>query len=146
MSKLQKKLGSLGLYFKPNVLVHSERENINQEVGVLVDSESTSLSITPIDIEQSNSIFEMFFHRLKHRYLFAILLSNFGSLVKGTDFYLIASNSRIRHSAWEGGYSGRNYNGHQMEEKTTELKEKIAAARQLRMETKKTVHCAPCLA
>jgi hypothetical protein len=82
---------------KPNVLVDSGSENINEKVDFLVDSGSISMTIAQIDIEQSNSMVEMLFHRMKHRYLFTILLSNFDSLVKGTDFYLTESNTCIPH-------------------------------------------------
>jgi len=140
------KARSLGLHLKPNVLVDSGSENINQEVGVLVDSESISLTIAQIDIEQSNSMVEMLFHRLKHRYLFTILLSNFESLVKGTDFYLNESNTCIPHSALKGATPEEVITGIWTEEKITELKEKIAAARQIRIETNKAVRCTPCLA
>jgi putative transposase len=71
------KARSLGLHSKPNILVDSGSENINQEVGVLVESESISLTIAQIDIEQINSMVEMLSHRMKHRYLYTILLSNF---------------------------------------------------------------------
>ena len=96
------KARSLGLHSKPNVLVDSGSENINQEVSVLVESESISLTIAQIDIEQSNSMVEMLFLRMKHRYLFTILRSNFHWLVKGTDFYLIECNTYIPHSALKG--------------------------------------------
>jgi hypothetical protein len=79
----------LGQKIKPNVIVDSGCENINEEVDVLVDSESISLTIAQIGIEQSNSMVEMFFHGGRHRNLFSILLFNFESPVKGTDFYLI---------------------------------------------------------
>ena len=140
------KARSLGLHLKPNVLVDSGSENINQEVEGLVDSESISLTIAQIDIEQRNSMVEMLFHRLKHRYLFTILLSNFESLVKGTDFYLNESNTCIPHSALKGATPEEIITGIWTEEKITELKEKIAAARQLRIETNKAVRCTPCLA
>ena len=101
--------------------------------------------IAQIDIEQSNSMVEMLFHRMKHRYLYTTLLSNFESLVKGTDFYLIESNIYIPHSALKGATPEEIITGSWTEEKKTELKEKILAARQLRIETNKAVRCAPCL-
>jgi hypothetical protein len=131
---------------KPNVLVDSGCENINGEVDVLVDSESISLTIAQIDIEQSNSMVEMLFHRMKHRYLFTIFLSNFESLVKGTDFYLNESNTFIPHSALKGATPEEIVTGSWTEEKKMELKEKIAAARLLRFESNKAIRCAPCLA
>ena len=136
----------LGLEVKPNVLVDSGCENINPEVNDLVVSELISRTIAQIDIEQSNSMIEMLFHRLKHRYLFTILLSNFESLVNGTDFYLNESNTCIPHSALKGSTPEEIITGIWTEEKISELKEKITAARQLRIETNKAVRCTPCLA
>ena len=146
IEKALAKARSLGLEVKPNVLVDSGCENINEKVDVLVDSGSISMTIAQIDIEQSNSMVEMLFHRMKHRYLFTILLSNFDSLVKGTDFYLTESNTCIPHSALKGATPEEIITGSWTEEKKTELKEKIVAARQFRIETNKAVRCTPCLA
>ena len=146
IEKALEKAKSLGLEVKPNVLVDSGCENINEKVDILVDSEAISRTIAQIDIEQSNSMVEMLFHRMKHRYLFTILLSNFDSLVKGTDFYLTESNTCIPHSALKGATPEEIITGSWTEEKKTELKEKIVAARKLRIETNQAVRCAPCLA
>jgi hypothetical protein len=105
-----------------------------------------SRTIAQIDIEQSNSMVEMLFHRMKHRYLFTILLSNFDSLVKGTDFNLTESNTCIPHSALKGATPEEIITGSWTEEIKMELKEKIIAARQLRIETNKAVRSSPCLA
>ena len=89
---------------------------------------------------------EMIFHRMKHRYLYTILLSNFESPVKGTDFYLIESNTCFPHSALKGATPEKIITVSWTEEKKTELKEKIIAARQSRIETNKAVRSSPCLA
>ncbi len=89
---------------------------------------------------------EMLFHRMKHRYLYIFILSNFGSLAKGTEFYLTESNTCIPHPALKGATPEEIDTGSWTEEKKTELKEKIAAARQLRIETNKAVRSAPRLA
>ena len=68
----------------------------------LVKSKLILLTIAQIDIEQSNSMVEMLFHRMKHLYLYRIVLSNFESLVTGADFYLHESNTCIPHSALKG--------------------------------------------
>ena len=135
IEKALAKARSMGLEVKPNVLVDSGCENINGKVDLLVDSEAISRTIAQIDIEQSNSMVEMLFHRMKHRYLFTILLSSFDSLVKGTDFYLTESNTCIPHSALKGATPEEIITGSWTEEKKTELKEKIIAARKLRIET-----------
>jgi hypothetical protein len=89
---------------------------------------------------------EMLFHRMKHRYLFTILLSNFDSLVKGTDFNLTESNTCIPHSALKGATPEEIITGSWTEEIKMELKKKIIGARQLRIETNKAVRASPCLA
>jgi transposase InsO family protein len=134
IEKALAKARSLGLHLKPNVLV------------VLVDSGSISMTIAQIDIEQRNSMVEMLFHRMKHRYLFTILLSNFESLVKGADFYLYESNTCIPHSALKGATPEEIITGSWTEEKKMELKEKIIAARLSRVETNKAIRCTHCLA
>ena len=58
--------------------------------------------VAQIAIEQSNSMIEMLFHRLKHRHLFTIPLTNFVVLVKAVDFYLTDSNIFIPQSALDG--------------------------------------------
>jgi hypothetical protein len=104
------------------------------------------MTIAQIDIEQSNSMVEMLFHRMKHLYLYTIVLSNFESLVKGADFYLHESNTRIPHSALKGATPEEAITGKWTEDRITELKEKIVAARKLRLETNRAVRCTPCLA
>ncbi len=141
------KAQSLGLNIKPNVLVDSRVESVNQVVMEgLVKSKLILLTIAQIDIEQSNSMVEMFFHRMKHLYLYTIVLSNFESLVKGADFYLHESNTCIPHSALKGATPEEVITGKWTEDRITEFKEKIVAAIKLRLETNRAVHCTPCLA
>ena len=45
-------------------------------------------TVAQIDIEFSNSMVEMLFHRLKHRYLFTIPLTSIEVLSKSVDFFL----------------------------------------------------------
>ena len=141
------KAQSLGLNVKPNVLVDSGGENVNEVViEGLVKSDMISMTIAQIDIEQSNAMVEMLFHRMKHFYLYMIVLSNFESLVKGADFYLHESNTCIPHSALKGATPEEVITGKWTEDRITELKEKITAARKLRLETNRAVRCTPCLA
>ena len=71
------KAGSLGMTNIPNVIVDSGSENLNKNVDELVSSKQIIRTIAQIDIESSNSMIEMLFHRLKHRHLFTIPLTNF---------------------------------------------------------------------
>ena len=141
------KAKSLSLNIKPNVAVDNGGENINEVViESIVKSKLISMTIAQIDIEQSNSMVEMLFHRKKHLYLQTIVLSNFESLVKGADFYLHESNTCIPHSALKGATPEEVIKGKWTEDRITELKEKIAAAKKLRLETSRAVRCTPCLA
>ena len=112
----------------------------------LVKSKLISMTTSQIDIGQSNSMVEMLFHRMKHLYLYTIVLSNFESLVKGADFYLHESNTCIPQSTLKGATPEEAITGKWTEERITELKEKIVAARKLRLEANRAVRCTPCLA
>jgi len=69
------KAESLGLNIKPNVLVDSGSENVNEVViEGLVKSDLISMTIAQIDIEESNSMVEMLFQRMKHLYLYTMVL------------------------------------------------------------------------
>ena len=90
---------SLGLASIPNVLVDSGAENLNEHVDQLVLTNHISRTVAQIDIEASNSMVQMLFHRLKHRYLFTIPLTNFDVLTKAADFYLGESNECFPHGS-----------------------------------------------
>ena len=132
-------------YWRPNVIVNSGSENINKNVEELKSLDLISITIAQIEIVESNSMIEMLFHRMKHQHLYTTLLSSFESVVKATDFYLHDSNTCIPHSVLKGATPEEIITGSWTEVKKTELKEKIVAARQLRIETNKAVRCAPCL-
>ncbi|MBC7533693.1 MAG: DDE-type integrase/transposase/recombinase [Oligoflexus sp.] len=71
------KAKELGLTMTPNVLVDSGRENINSHVDSLISEHAITRTIAQIDIEFSNSMIEMLFHRMKHRYLFTLPLTDY---------------------------------------------------------------------
>jgi hypothetical protein len=73
----------LGLDLIPNVFVDSGTENLNSHVDQLVDADLISRTVAQIDDEASNSMVEMLFLRLKHRYLFTIPLTNFAAIENG---------------------------------------------------------------
>jgi hypothetical protein len=52
-------------------------------VDQLVDADLISRTVAQIDDEASNSMVEMLFLRLKHRYLFTIPLTNFAAIENG---------------------------------------------------------------
>ncbi len=137
---------SLGLAIAPNVLVDSGTENLNRHVYQLVLTNQIYRTIAQIDIEASNSMVEMLFHRLKHRYLFTIPLSNFDVLTKAADFYLTESNECIPHSALKGATPKEVFTGKWNHEKIEEIQNNSTAARSKRIESNRSKRCLPCLA
>jgi hypothetical protein len=92
---------------------------------------------------------EMLFHRLKHRHLFTIPLTNFEALVKAVDFYFTDSNITIPHSALKGATPEEMsifFGGHPTLEKIKEINERITAAKLLRIESNTSSRCVPCIA
>jgi len=136
----------LGISITPNVWLDSGAENLNVHVDQLVSSNLISRTVAQIDIEASNAMIEMLFHRLKHRYLFTIPLANLDALAKEVDFYLSESNTCIPHSALSGATPEEVITGSWTQEKILEMKEKIAASRLIRMQSNKSRRCLPCLA
>jgi transposase InsO family protein len=135
----------LGLTLTPNVLCDSGCENINADVDSLISEGQLSMTIAQIDIEFSNSMIEMLFYRLKHRYLFTFPLSNFETLEKGADFFFTESNTVIPHSALKGGTPEEIVMGKWNEEKVKELHDQIKMARELRSKTNLSLQCPICL-
>jgi len=88
----------------------------------------------------------MLFHRLKHRYLFTILLTNIDALIKGVDFYLTESHWGITHSALKGATPEEVITGQWTQVKMLAMIEKIEAARLNRRQSDKSLRCEPCLA
>jgi len=140
------KAKNLGLNLVPDVFVDSGFENLNLHVDELVTSEIIKRTIAQIDVDFSNSMVEMLFHRLKHRYLFTIPLINFKSLEKGVDFFLTESNTYIPHSALNGATPEEAITGSWNEAKVAELKLKLRQARNKRIAANQLLRCSSCLA
>ena len=104
------------------------------------------MTIAQIDIEFSNSMIEMLFHRLKHQYLFTFPLSNFETLENGAGFFFAESNTVIPHSALKGGTPEEVIMGKWNEEKVKELQDQIKMAKELRNKTNLSLQCPLCLA
>ena len=140
------KATQLGLDLIPNVFVDSGTENLNSHVDELVDENLISRTVAQIDVEASNSMVEMLFLRLKHRYLFTIPLTNFAAVENGVDFYLTESNTCIPHSALKGATPEEVITGRWTQEKILEMQKKLATARLARIQSNKSQRCLPCLA
>ncbi len=140
-----KKTGELGINVMPDVFVDSGTENINEHVHDLVSSDLIKRTIAQIDIEFSNSMIEMLFHRMKHRYLFTIPLTNFAALERGVDFFLTESNTCIPHAALKGATPEESITGKWNDEKIAEIKTRLNQARIARITTNQLLQCTPCL-
>jgi putative transposase len=139
------KATQLGLDLIPNVLVDSGTENLNSHVDQLVDADLISRTVAQIDVEASNSMVEMLFLRLKHRYLFTIPLTNFAAIENGVDFYFNESNTVIPHSALFGATPEEVITGKWTPEKMMEMKEKVVAAKLARTQSNTSRRCQSCL-
>ncbi len=137
---------SLGLRMVPDVLVDSGTENLNTHVDELVTSELIRRTVAQIDIEASNSMIEMLFHRLKHRHLFQIPLTNFEALEKGAEYYFTQSNSYIPHAALKGATPEEIVTGKWTHEMIAVMRERVISARTARIESNRNGRCTPCLA
>ena len=140
------KAKELGLAMTPNVLVDSGTENINTHVDSLISENDITRTIAQIDIEFSNSMIEMLFHRMKHRYFFTIPLTNFDALKNAVDFFLTETNEKIPHAALKGATPLEMIQGQWTECQLLELKEQIKLCLKDRALTNKSLRCSPCLA
>ena len=105
------KAQSLGMNAVPDVWVDSGTENLNPHVDELVSSELIKRTIAQIDIEASNSMIEMLFHRFKHRHMFTIQLTSFEAVETGADYYFTQSNTYIPMAALRGATPEEIVNG-----------------------------------
>lgn len=146
LSKALSKAKELGLDMIPDVYVDSGSENINENVDQLISSNQIVRTIAQIDVEFSNSMIEMLFHRLKHRYLCTIPLTNFEALVKAVNFYLNQSNTLIPQMVLKGATPEEVITGNWGDDKIIYFKEKMDQARRARIIKNTSECCTPCLA
>ena len=140
------KAKSFGFEIVPNVFVDSGSENLNQYVDTLVFSNQITRTIAQIDVDQSNSMIEMLFHRMKHRHLFRVPVTNFDILIKEVDFYINEDNSAIPKSILKGATPEEVMLGRWNIDEINSIKDKILKAKASRL-LKNTEHkCLPCIA
>jgi putative transposase len=139
------KAQSLGMNAVPDVWVDSGTENLNTHVDELVASELIRRTVAQIDVEASNSMVEMLFHRFKNRYMFTIPLTSFEAVENGADYYFIESNTHIPMAALKGATPEEVVTRKWTPEKMMEMKEKVVAARLARTQSNTSRRCQPCL-
>jgi transposase InsO family protein len=134
----------LGLPAIPNVWCDSGCENINGPVTSLVTSGKMSRTIAQLDVEQSNSMIESLFHRMKHRYLFLRSLSSFELLVKYVDDYIQDSNDGTPYDFLKGATPLEAYAGLFGDSFMSKLATGAVQARHLRLQHNRSSHCGIC--
>jgi transposase InsO family protein len=139
------KAKSLGLDLIPDVWMDSGTENLNSDVNTLVLEGSIQRTIAQIDVEFSNSMIESLFHRLKHKHLFLIPLTNFEALIAGVNFYITENNERIPHSALKGATPLEMITGKWNQSILAQLQQLTIKAREIRIDTNRSRKCLPCL-
>jgi hypothetical protein len=140
------KAKSFGFEIVPNIFVDSGSENLNQYVDTLVFFNQITRTIAQIDVDQSNSMEEMLFYRLKHRHLFKVPLTYHDVLVKEVDFYMTEENTLIPHSVLKGATPEEVMLGKWNLDKSNSIKEKILEAKSLRLQKNTELKCLPCIA
>ena len=89
---------------------------------------------------------EMLFHRMKHRYLFTVPLTDFDALRNAVDFFLTETNERIPYAALKGATPLEMIQGKWTECQLLELREKMELSLKDRALTNTSLKCSPCLA
>jgi putative transposase len=138
------KAKSFGFDIVPNVFVDSGSENLNKYVDALVFSNQITRTIAQIDVDQSNSMIEMLFHRMKHRHLFRVPLTNLDVLIKEVDFYINEDNSAIPKSILKGATPEEVMLGKWTVDKINLIKEKILETKASRIQKNMEFKCQPC--
>lgn len=140
------KAKEFGLNIIPNVFVDSGVENLNSNVDQLISTNLISRTIAQIEIEFSNSMIEMLFHRLKHRYLFNIPLTNIEALKNGVEYFVSETNTKIPHSALKGATPEEVITGKWTAADSQQLTANGLAARMQRSILNSSNRCTPCIA
>ena len=89
---------------------------------------------------------EMLFHRLKHRYLFNIPLSNIQALETDVEYFVNETNAKIPHSALKGATPEEIITGKWTTADSQQLAVNGLAARVQRSVINRSSRCTPCVA
>jgi putative transposase len=129
----------------PDVMSDSGVENINGEVGKLVEDNKIKHTIAQIDINYSNSMIEAFFRSMKNNYLYYEDLNTVKGLKNKIEFYVNEHNNRIPHSALNGATPWEIYSGSWNKEFEYKLKNILKEKQQRRIkESRRLVSCGQC--
>jgi transposase InsO family protein len=87
---------------EPTVVFDSGSENVNREVNDLLESVDLTRVLAQVEVTFSNSMIEAFWRSLKHAWLYLHSLDNITVLHRLIEFYVVAHNQVMPHSAFGG--------------------------------------------
>ena len=126
------------------VIADSGSENVNGAVDNLLNDEDLTRVLAQVEITFSNSMIEAFWRSLKHGWLYLHALESLAALRRLVEFYVIAHNEVMPHSAFQGQTPDEVFFGI-----GNEVTEKLAvarkSARENRMEENRNARCGICV-
>jgi putative transposase len=134
----------LGVNIVPSVWVDGGSENLNSNVDSLLEDEEIQMVVAQVDIEQSNSMIESLFHRLKNRYLYYQVLRTYEDLVMHVNFYLKEANTSIPFDMLGGATPYEVYSGKVTDLFLSKMLTSADQARKDRMTFNKSQNCGKC--
>ena len=135
---------SIGVNVTPSVWVDGGSENLNSNVDSIVNNGKIQRVVAQVDIEQSNSMIESLFHRLKNRYLYYQNLRTYEDLVKHVDFYLKEANASIPFDMLGGATPSEVYLGKVTDIFLSKMLTSADQARKARMNFNRAQNCGKC--
>jgi len=126
------------------VVADAGSENVNGAVDDLLDDKDLTRVLAQVEITFSNSMIEAFWRSLKHSWLYLHSLDSFAALRRLIEFYVIAHNEVMPHSAFQGQTPDEVFFGigHEVAERLAEARE---SAREERMRANRAARCGVCV-
>jgi putative transposase len=128
---------------KPNALMDSGVENINESVNALIESGIIKRVLAQVDVTYSNSMIESWWRSIKHQWLFLHALDTVDTVRKLVAFYVEQHNKHVPHHAFKGQTPDEMFFGTGADV-PEQLRTATLNARKLRRESNLAVSCANC--
>jgi transposase InsO family protein len=128
---------------EPTVVFDSGSENINREVNDLLESVDLTRVLAQVEVTFSNSMIEAFWRSLKYAWLYLHSLDNITVLHRLIEFYVVAHNQVMPHSAFGGETPDEMFFGIG-DAVALELVTARKAAREKRMTDNRAAACGVC--
>jgi transposase InsO family protein len=125
------------------MIADSGSENVSGDVDDLLDSEELTRVLAQVEVTFSNSMIEAFWRSLKHAWLYLHALDSFAALRHLIEFYVVAHNEVMPHSAFKGQTPDEMYFG-TGDAVAGELASARNTAREERMKANRAARCGVC--